>query len=139
MKLIITGHSGKDKRRIRALIEKHTDLRVTKKYPWLQEFIAGTMDCAILHPRTVLSYPEISVEQGMREVDLIKDNKVTVIFIESSKKSSGAITLAEQAKLNKDIITLRMSHIVFKHNMNILKERLRTTLKGIWKDDVQEQ
>ena len=139
MKLIITGHSGTDKRRIRDLIEKHTDLRVTKKYPWLQEFIAGTKECAILHPRTVLSYAEISVEQGLREVEIIKDNKVVVIFIDSSRRSSKAITLAEQARLNKDIVTLRMGHIVFKHNMNMLKERLKVLLKGIWKDDVQEQ
>ena len=139
MKLIITGFLGRDKKRVRQLIEDHTDLRVTSKYPWIQEFIASSKECAVLHPRTVLSYAKISVEQGLREVELIKEHKILVIFVDHYRNSSESIVLREQARLNKDIITLRVDHRSFARDMYMLKQRLKHLFGNRWKDDVQEQ
>ena len=86
-----------------------------------------------------MSYAKISVEQGLREVELIKEHKVLVIFVDHYRNSSESIVLREQARLNKDIITLRVDHRSFARDMYMLKQRLKHLFGNRWKDDVQEQ
>lgn len=134
MIIAITGYSARHKRRIRDLIAEHTDLKVTNKPLWLQELAYGLSKCAVLKKRTLLSYPEISVDQGMREVALVVKRKVFVIYVETSHRSAGAIILNKQAEVNKDIIGLTIPQNLIDKSIDTVKQNMKKALIGIWKD-----
>ena len=132
MTIAITGFSAKHKRRVRDIIAENTNLRVTNKLLWMQELAFGTSNCAVLKKRTLFSYPEISVEQGMRELDLVRDQEIFVIYVRTENRSAGAIILNEQAKINKDIINLVVSEKSFEGEGENGKDYIKKALIGIW-------
>ena len=132
MIIAITGFSGKDKRRVRGIIAENTNLRVTNKLLWMQELAFGVHHCAVLRKRTVFSYPEISVDQGMRELDIIKNQEIYVIYVKTENRSAGAIVLNEQAKINKDSIDLVVNEQILEGDLQTAKDYLKKALLGHW-------
>ena len=133
MKVVILGFSAKHKRIVRELLAEHTTLKVTKHLLWVQELVHGLNDCAVLKKRTVLSYPEISVEQGMREVDLLKANQVFVIYVKTKNRSMGALILNEQARINKDLISVTLTDQMVESDKQLVIENLRKKMSTVWK------
>ena len=137
-KYLIVGPWPRNRKIVKEILEKNTTLKVSPRKLRPIQLAHSDKQVAIGDANMAFNNANISVNQGVNDVETMRKYNIKLIYVSSSKQRESHILLRKHIEEYEDLLFVKLPEPMFEREALGVTNKLSTMLTKHWKWDEKE-